>query len=53
MLILSTEEQALIKSYSLGCHSYVSKLVDFIQQFVDAVRRLGLNWLVPNKVPPV
>lgn len=52
VLTSSKEEQDLISSYSFGCNSYIRKPVDFIQ-FVDAVRQLGLYWLVLNEAPPV
>jgi CheY-like chemotaxis protein len=48
----SKEEQDLINSYSFGCNSYIRKPVDFVQ-FVEAVRQLGLYWLVLNEAPPV
>lgn len=51
ILTSSKEEQDLIKSYSLGVNSYVRKPVDF-DQFVEAVRQLGLYWLVLNEAPP-
>jgi two-component system response regulator len=51
VLTSSKEEQDLMKSYSFGCNSYIRKPVDFVQ-FVEAVRQLGLYWLVLNEVPP-
>jgi CheY-like chemotaxis protein len=52
VLTSSKEEQDLINSYSFGCNSYIRKPVDFVQ-FVEAVRQLGLYWLVLHKAPPV
>ena len=52
VLTSSKEEQDLITSYSLGANSYVRKPVDFTE-FVDAVRQLGLYWLVLNETPPM
>lgn len=51
VLTSSLEEQDLIRSYSLGANSYVRKPVDFAQ-FMEAVRQLGLYWLVLNATPP-
>ena len=52
ILTSSNEEKDLIVSYELGCNSYIRKPVDF-NQFVEAVRQLGLYWLVLNQSPPV
>jgi len=52
ILTSSTEEQDLIEGYKTGANSYVRKPVDFTQ-FVEAVRQLGLYWLVLNEVPPM
>jgi len=51
ILTSSKEEQDLIEGYSRGANSYVRKPVDF-NQFVEAVRQLGLYWLVLNEPPP-
>lgn len=48
VLTSSKEEQDLIDSYSLGASSYIQKPVDYLQ-FVEAVRQLGLYWLVLNQ----
>jgi two-component system response regulator len=52
ILTSSKEQQDLIEGYSLGANSYVRKPVDF-GQFVEAVRQLGLYWLLLNEAPPV
>ena len=52
VLTSSLEEQDLIRSYGLGANSYVRKPVDF-NQFTEAVRHLGLYWLILNEKPPV
>ena len=51
VLTSSKEEQDLVNSYSLGANSYVRKPVEF-PQFAEAVRQLGLYWLVLNESPP-
>ena len=51
ILTSSTEEKDLEDGYGAGCNSYVRKPVDFLQ-FAEAVRQLGLYWLVVNERPP-
>ncbi len=51
ILTSSREEQDLLGGYSLGCNSYIRKPVDFVQ-FTEAIRNLGLYWLVLNESPP-
>ncbi|MBC7978528.1 MAG: response regulator [Myxococcales bacterium] len=51
ILTSSAEEQDLVRGYGLGANSYVRKPVDFTQ-FVEAVRQLGLYWLVINQPVP-
>ena len=51
ILTSSKEEQDLIQGYSLGANSYVRKPVDFTE-FMEAVRLLGIYWLMTNQPPP-
>lgn len=51
VLTTSSEEQDLLDSYSLGCNSYIRKPVDFLQ-FSEAIRQLGMYWLLINQSPP-
>ena len=52
ILTSSNEEQDRFKGYDLGANSYVRKPVDF-NKFIEAVRQLGLYWLVFNERPPI
>ncbi len=51
VLTSSKEEGDILNSYALGANSYVRKPVDFAQ-FSDAVKALGLFWLVLNETAP-
>lgn len=51
VLTSSKEDQDLVDSYDIGVNSYIRKPVDFVQ-FTDAIRQLGLYWLVLNETPP-
>ena len=51
MFTSSKEEEDMVNGYKLGVNSYVRKPVDF-NQFSDAVKQLGLYWLLLNEPPP-
>jgi two-component system response regulator len=51
VLTSSKEDEDIVRSYALGANSFVRKPVDFAQ-FMDAVKMLGLFWLVLNEAPP-
>ena len=51
ILTSSREDQDLVQGYGLGANSYIRKPVDF-NQFVEAVRQIGVYWLHLNENPP-
>jgi len=51
ILTSSTEKTDVINGYSLGANSYIRKPLE-LNQFVEAMRHLGLYWLLWNEPPP-
>jgi two-component system response regulator len=50
MMTASREEQDRVESYALGVNSYIVKPLDF-DQFVEAMRLVGMYWLLLNQPP--
>jgi two-component system response regulator len=50
VLTSSREQRDIVESYQLGVNSYIVKPVDF-EQFTEAMRQLGLYWVLLNQPP--
>ena len=50
MMTSSREERDVVQSYALGVNAYVVKPLKF-QDFVEAVKQVGVFWAVINEVP--
>jgi two-component system response regulator len=46
----SNEERDVVESYRLGVNSYIVKPVAF-EAFLDTVSKIGLYWVLTNRVP--
>jgi two-component system response regulator len=46
----SNEERDVVESYRLGVNSYIVKPVQF-DDFVETVSKIGLYWVLTNRVP--
>jgi CheY-like chemotaxis protein len=51
ILTSSMEEKDILEGYRLGTNSYVRKPINFVE-LTEAVRALGLYWLIVNQPPP-
>ena len=51
LLTSSDEERDRVAGYALGANSYVRKPIEF-DEFTEAVRQVGLYWLIINRPPP-
>jgi CheY-like chemotaxis protein len=50
VLTSSREDRDIVETYHLGVNSYIVKPIDF-EQFTEAVRDVGLYWLLLNQAP--
>jgi len=50
VLTTSDEEADRVQSYHLGANSFIRKPVDFTQ-FTEAIRHIGIYWLILNEPP--
>jgi CheY-like chemotaxis protein len=51
MLTSSREQKDLVECYEVGANAYVVKPVAF-EDFIGAVKNVGLFWAVINEPPP-
>lgn len=50
ILTSSKEDKDIVESYQIGVNAYVRKPVDFME-FTEAVRQIGMFWLLLNESP--
>ncbi|MDX9827746.1 MAG: response regulator [Spirochaetia bacterium] len=51
ILTTSSHDEDILNSYRCGANSYIRKPVDF-QSFSEAIKHLGMYWLLLNQAPP-
>lgn len=53
VVVLTTSEQEsdIVRSYDLGCNSFITKPVD-LDGFIQAIRKLGAYWFELVTLPP-
>jgi len=51
ILTSSKEQRDLVEGYAFGASAFIQKPVDF-GQFQNAIKEIGLFWLVVNEPPP-
>ncbi len=52
MLTVSRRDEDIVKSYNLGCNSFIQKPVDF-DKFVEVVKEINLYWCLLNVAVPL
>ncbi len=51
LLTSSKEQKDVVEGYKSGTNAFIQKPVDF-EQFQNAIKQIGLFWLVVNEPPP-
>lgn len=50
MLTVSKRDEDIVKSYNLGCNSFIQKPVNF-DSFVEVIKQISLYWGILNIIP--